>query len=448
MDRSTVDDAVAAAWGAADEGEIERAWACLQGLLDAAEREAPAARGLARALRHEALDAARRLEVAQRLLDRWPSETGVLSSLGLATESLTDRRYLNAAPPTHPFFARIVEALAARCEDAPEGEDGAAAFDALASAARIAGRRWDATCEAAHASLLARAPDEWRHHYNLGLFYKTRGRFAEGIQANRAAARLGGADQDGVLWNLGICATGAGDGATALAEWERLGCKLAIGDDGLPAGSWESVQVRLAERPLASRDAEHDEPGLEETIWIERLSPCHGRVVSALVQDIGVDHGDLVLFDGAPILSRTWGERSVPVFPHLVTLRAGGSRIFAFAATQEREGQVAELGDRLGGDTVLYVHTEMFRMLCESCWEREGTGHSHGEREHRVVTGKLVIPAGVPLQEVADALRREEAASVQPRVHVPDLWTAVGDDARADVQRRRHAMLVSARRGP
>ena len=75
---------------------------------------------------------------------------------------------------------------------------------------------------------------------------------------------------------------------------------------------------------------------LEETIWIERPSPCHGIVRSVLFQaEPGVDFGDMVLFDGAPITYHRYGDKQVPVFPHLATLHSWNHRFYDFAATQQ-----------------------------------------------------------------------------------------------------------------
>jgi hypothetical protein len=60
----------------------------------------------------------------------------------------------------------------------------------------------------------------------LGLFYKTRGRFREGMLANRAGEDLLGKYPEAYEWNLGICATGAGEGPLALKVWKRLGQKI------------------------------------------------------------------------------------------------------------------------------------------------------------------------------------------------------------------------------
>src|SRR5581483_5227731 len=155
----------------------------------------------------------------------------------------------------------------------------------------------------------------------------------------------------------------------------------------LPDGSYPRCKVRLAERPLAERNAESDDPGLEETIWIERLSPCHGIFRSVLYQNLGVDFGDVILIDGAPITYHRYDETEVPVFPHLATLVRNQYQFFDFAGTQEEAKQIAGASVDLERDAIVYAHSESFRTLCMSCWRDPGVDHSHGETvEKHMVT--------------------------------------------------------------
>lgn len=285
--------------------------------------------------------------------------------------------------------------------------------------------------------------------YNYGLFLKNRGRFEEGLQANQDAIRVGAGSNDGVLWNLAICAAGAGNGPAALQVWKGMGQKIEMGDHGLPSGPYPYAQVRLAQFPSSAQGVggNPEAPGQEETVWMRRVSPVHGEVVSALYYDIGVDIGDLVLHDGAVIAHRTFGEERVPVFPHMKTLARGGWSTFRFAATQSREGQVADLSSALPEEATLYVHTEQFRIVCKTCWEDETVDHlEHEATEHHVVTGKLCVPPGVSLGAVRDHLDAavEAAGDAGLRIFVPDFHAALGDDDRASVERRRKGMLGDA----
>jgi hypothetical protein len=245
-----------------------------------------------------------------------------------------------------------------------------------------------------------------------------------------------------VRWNLGISATGARQGSLALSVWKELGQRIELGRFGLPDGSYEQVKVRLAQHPIATRAAEQTEPGLEETVWVERLSPCHGIVRSALFQELGVDFGDLVLFDGAPIMHQTYGEQEVPVFPQLATIERPGYRIFSFAGTQPVRGSVDALNEGLPEDVLVYPHTEKVTTLCAHCWASESRDHAaHRQDDHAVVRGKVCAPPTLALAELRRALDEAVARSPGVRLFVPMLSQLLGDHARAEVERRRIAMI-------
>ncbi len=439
------DDIVRAVLEHAANDRLDAAWTAAEPLLEVQAGDSEAAEALVHLLGEGAFSRERAAGVAEAVLAAHGDDAGIVGHLGTALETVRDFRYLNAAPPAEPIFVRVAtrlrEILAAGVRPI---EDEVGLLGGLAVAARSIGRSWDGEAERCYRRLVELRPERWQDQYDLGLFYKTRGRFAEGLAANRRAAELGGAGQDSVAWNLGICATGAREGGEALRVWRSMGQKLELGRFDLPEGSYDAVKVRLAERPIAERDPTRmpDDPGLEETIWVERLSPCHGIVRSALYQELDVDYGDVVLFDGAPIVHHTYADRRVPVFPHLSTLVHARYRAFPFVASQQREGQVARLSDSLPKDAVLYVHTEQLVQLCAACWERAGTDHGeHRSAEHHIVRGKLCAPPDVGAEPLRRALDEAVHAARGVQVLVPDLSRLAGDDARAEVESRRWAML-------
>ncbi|NNE21954.1 MAG: prenyltransferase, partial [Rhizobiales bacterium] len=207
-----------------------------------------------------------------------PDDPGILPSLGECFEATCDLDDLNGPPPEEPEYQAVVERLTALAHDHSGTQDEAEILRGLATSARMMGRQCDDIAENSYRRQIELNPKKSSNHYNLGLFFKTRGRFDEGMKANQTAISLSDETVDGYEWNLGICATGAGHGEVALDVWKRMGQKIEMGRFGLPEGGYPQCKVKLAERPLAERGAENDHPGLEETIWIERLSPCHGVI--------------------------------------------------------------------------------------------------------------------------------------------------------------------------
>ncbi len=431
------------ALGHAERNNGDLAWKWTQQLLRVHRTVPEAAQGLCLLLVEGAISRERRLEVASQLFEAYSDHRQIVVGLALAAEQLHDIRYLNAAPPADSMFTRLASRVREMASTGADRDDELELQHGLATVARFLGRGWDAVAERAYQRIIELSPARWEVHYDLGLFYKTRGRFAEGQAANQRAWDLGGSEDESVQWNLGICATGAGDGEVALRVWKALGQHIEMGRFGLPQGGYPSTKVRLAQRPLAERGAENDEPGREESIWIERLSPCHGVVRSALYYDeIGVDYGDVVLFDGAPITEQQYGDRKVDVFPHLATLVRSGYRVFRFAGTQRHDAQITKLSMELPADAVLYSHTEQMRIVCTQCWEGGAGGHEHGSNsDHKVVTGKLCSPPSVSEQELLQSLDRVVGAAPDVKLFVPELAQAAGLEERAEIERRRMTMI-------
>jgi hypothetical protein len=445
LSRARIDAIVQRAVACADTGDTDGAWRHASALLDDQARNRRAAMALLDLVDRRAFSLEQGVAAVGRVFESHADDGAILCAIGSALEAVHDIRFLNGPPASAPIFQEVGNRLRRRASSARGTDEEIDLLTALATTARLLGRAWDSEAEAAYRRLVELRPERWQEHYNLGLFYKVRGRFAEGLAANQRAQSIGGAEEESVVWNLGICATGAGEGEVALAVWKAMGQRIEMGRFGLPEGGYPTTKVRLAQRPLAERSVEEDDPGLEETIWVERMSPCHGIIRNALFEDLGVDYGDVVLFDGAPITHHTYGERQVPVFPHLATLRRTGYRFWPFVGTQPAAGRVAALSEALPEDAILYAHSEQMVMLCARCWEDRDVDHGeHTRVEHRIVRGKLCAPPAVRPVALRDALDEAVAAESGVRVFVPELSRAIGDDARAEVETKRVAMISTS----
>jgi len=428
-----------------EEAEAARgdsAWEILQPLLHAHSYQEDVAVTLIELVDRGYFPRERSLQVLEKVHEAHPNNELLLGLLGGALERARDLDMLNAAPPESGLFASVVDNLAVLAAKARGTDHEPVLLNGLATAAKMMARQRDELAESAGRRLLELEPDVGYHHYNLGLFLKTRGRFREGMVANQRAASLTKEPSEATEWNLGICATGAREGATALEVWKRMEQKIEMGRFGLPEGTYPTCKVLLAERPLAERTAESDDPGVEETIWIERLSPCHGIIRSVLYQPLGVDFGDVILIDGAPITHHKYGDRDVPVFPHLATLIRSNYQFFDFAGTQDGDGRIHSASADLDRDSVIYSHTENFSVVCAACWRNPGIDHEHGETEEKhVVCGRIAAPLEVAPGEL---LRQIDAAMAQRapcRIYSPDLCAAAGLADRAAFERRRFDML-------
>ena len=428
-----------------EEAEADRgdsAWDCLQPLLVAQSHQEDVALTLVELVGRGYLSHERSLEVLERIHEAHRTNELLLGLLGDALDAARDLDMLNAPPPESELFATVVDKLGALTAKARGADHEHVLLTGLATGARMMARQRDHLAESAHRRLLELEPDVGYRHYNYGLLLKTRGRFREGMAANQRAASLAKEPSNATEWNLGICATGAREGTAALEVWKRMEQKIEMGRFGLPEGSYPSCKVRLAERPLADRTADSDDPGLEETIWIERLSPCHGIIRSVLYQRLGVDYGDVVLIDGAPITYHKYGDREVPVFPHLATLVHSNYQFFDFAGTQDGEGRINGASEDLDRDSVIYSHTENFSVLCAGCWRDQDIDHEHGETEEKhVVRGRIAAPPDVAPSELLRQIDAAMAKRSPCRIYSPDLCAAAGLTERVAFERRRFDML-------
>jgi hypothetical protein len=147
----------------------------------------------------------------------------IFSSLGQCLEAVRDIDDLNAPPPRNSIFLTVVEKLEAFAWAYEGRPEQVPILRGLATSARMLARQRDALAESSFRKLTEIEPRKSAHHYNLGLFHKTRGRFAEGVTSNQIAVSLADEVTDSYEWNLGICATGAGNAAVALDVWKRMG---------------------------------------------------------------------------------------------------------------------------------------------------------------------------------------------------------------------------------
>lgn len=435
LQQQVIEDAEADRHAAAGHG--------LETLLKAQPRQEEAVKALIRILRRECLKLDVAANVAARIAGAHLDNVDRLSWVGDTLESVFDIDNLNRPPPENTVFRTLVDRLdgfARRYEGDPKEE---MILNALSTAARLQARQKDEIAERAYRRLIEIDPDSSGYHYGLGLLFKTRGRFEEGMKANQAAAALVDEPRENQQWNLGICATGAGHGEVALDVWKRMGNKIEMGRFGLPEGRYRQCKVQLVERPLSERTALADDPGLRESIWIERLSPCHGIIRSVLYEDLGIDYGDVVLFDGAPITTHKYGDMTVPVFPHLATLVRQGYSFFDFAGTQEEPRQLADVSVDLDEDAIVYSHTESSQKLCAACWRDPDLDHErHEPVEKHVVTGRIAAPGHIAPSRLLAQLDEAVANRASCRLLAPDLCEAAGFEDRASVERRRFSMLT------
>jgi hypothetical protein len=202
--------------------------------------------------------------------------------------------------------------------------------------------------------------------YNVGLYYKYKGAWAESFRYNKRSLEVEPGDE-AANWNLAIAATALRDWATARAVWTRLGVKLVSGDGPIQDDFGMAV-VRL------------DPDGEAETVWVRRICPVRARIESIPYPDSGHAWRDVVLHDGAQMGTRRDSEgREKPVFNALELFEP--STFSTYVAGVEVDGPVdIEALEKLvsAGSGWMEDWTRAVQVLCKAC--SEGRPHEAHDR--------------------------------------------------------------------
>jgi len=109
---------------------------------------------------------------------------------------------------------------------------------------------------------------------------------------------------------------------------------------------------------------------------------------------VGVDVGDVVLFDRAPVGVAVVDGRSVPRFPFLALLRRGVLETTPVAASDDAD--VARLRASLRDGEQLYLFDENIELVCDECIRTGGphdvARHAPPARPPGPRAGKIVRP--------------------------------------------------------
>ncbi len=265
---------------------------------------------------------------------------------------------------------------------------------------------------------------------DLGLCHALAGRFRAALVAFQKARDLGATGR-AVHFHTATAAIGAGDADGAAAAFVALGMPVEREEGALPfVPGLSPVQLRLPSRAPGHGWAAvgPDEAVGFERVWVQPLSPVHGVVRSPTFREAVADWGDVVLFGAAPVGTMPHEGRAVPIFPLLGVLSEGGEKRIRFVALEQRAGQLAEVGKALPEGVVLFEHGARVEQICARCAAGDTlVRHDHEPAtEHRAVFGKLLVPAGLPLEEVQLSLEPALRAASGILFAVPGLYEGLG----------------------
>ncbi|MEZ4337758.1 MAG: hypothetical protein R3B82_14155 [Sandaracinaceae bacterium] len=444
---------------AAEADDRDAVWAALRPLASLVTEDARVARMWAEALRTSP-ERPELEEEASAILEAFAAEPTIVGAACDALVRKAGRRPIDE-PPLDARAAALAAEAAGRCyaklppSDRDDPDLGGALLALKGNALRALGpKRLPDAVRALEAALALEPRGAW--WFDLGLTHKHARAWAPMRDASRRALEASGGGHRGAAFHVAVASTALGDGPGAAEAWRAVGIEARAEPGSLPlVEGLPPAQVRLptlgsGAAPSRAVDvALPDDAAGFEVVWVQPLSPCHGVVRSPTHRDAMADFGDVVLFDPAPVAVVERDGSPVPRFAFLGRLRAGDERRFRFMAMQQTSGEVEALAGALPDEVILYPHGERVEMVCPRCAAGDTlVKHEHLPAEaHRVVFGKLVVPAAIDLDELAAALDAALKAHPGVLLAIPGLHEARGDTPTAGKHHKRWGAIARTAAG-
>lgn len=249
--------------------------------------------------------------------------------------------------------------------------------------------------------VLALDPDHASTHYNIGLFHKYRGAWAESLHHNRRASDLC-PDDEAAHWNMGIAATALRDWAAAREAWRRAGVQVAEGE-GPIEDDFGITPVRL----------NPEDSG--EVVWGRRIDPVRVVIENIPYPTSSFRAGDVVLHDGAPVGERRYDGRTYSVFNVLELFESSANSTYEAEVSARDAADLEALTAALKSAQVDHeVWTTNVRVLCKQC--SEGIPHEHAEEDDQAPAWPERHVLGI------------STTAPEPARRVLERWSAGGSD--------------------
>ena len=115
---------------------------------------------------------------------------------------------------------------------------------------------------------------------------------------------------------------------------------------------------------------ELDRPWASEVVWVQPLSPCHGRLLHPTAGQFPADFDDLILWDPQPArFERVEGEER-PVMSALALLERGGAVVRPLPRPRLTQSQLRHLDDLLPKGVFFHQAQDGSEITGKLCWPR------------------------------------------------------------------------------
>ena len=367
-----------------EDEEIARVWCAMMGFVDDAGH-------LDRELRRLAIRWAAHgeivLEMGRAIARYWNRQPGPLKPadreglIGLGVDLI--EHCLSEAPPTQPRERALLFVQRAYLLSwaGPQGDDQALQDLEVA---------------------LTLVPDLTEGWFRLARLHLSRGKWGKAAVASQEGLERGG-DPQRLGWNLAVALTGLGNNdldlnlslpeAWSLAGHEEL-AEMGVEDsDGrLIAKGFDRQLVALTSYMVNLGGGWDLERTWEsEVVWVQPLSPCHGRILHPTAGKFPADFDDVVIWDPQPTRFTVFEGEERAVMKAIAILSLGAAISRPCLKPRLTKKQRDRLNQRLPQGVLFHQAEDGEELTGKLCWPR-GAIASQVVDEFKQLWAELELP--------------------------------------------------------
>ena len=319
----------------------------------------------------------------RRIARVWASSPPVVLEM-----SKTILRAWNRRPGPHPFADRDsiiglgVDLLDLCLKEAPpsQADQRSALFLQRASLLQLAGPLADDRALSDIEIALTLNPEDGSGWFQLARLHLIRGRWEKSAIATEHALRYN-FDPLRAGWNLAIALTGCAPSSPSETRSLHESWKLA-GHIEFSQACVEDTQGRTVAQGLdhqlvavhtqmvSLNGWELEQPWDSEVIWVQPLSPCHGRLLHPTAGQFPADFDDLILWDPQPVRFENVEGEERPIMPAIAMLERGKALVRPLPRPRLTPDQIQQLNAALPQGVFFHQAQDNTDKTGKLCWPR------------------------------------------------------------------------------